>query len=62
MKLVIESDGTMKGTKLEFQMTADEIPRMIARSKSGRVRKLKREQPPKVAPVVSPHDCPVLIS
>jgi len=49
MKLIIESNGTLKGTSLEFKMTADEIPKMIARS---RQRKLKRTQPPDV--VVSP--------
>jgi hypothetical protein len=50
MKLSIESDGTLKGTTVEFKMTADEIPKMIARS---RRRKLKRAQPADViAPVV----------
>ena len=49
MKLSIESNGTLKGTKLEFSMTADEVPKMIARH---RRRRLKRLQPPDI--VVSP--------
>ena len=49
MKLVVESDGTLKGTRLDFQMTADEIPKMIARAKSHKGKRLKRIQPPAVA-------------
>lgn len=53
MKLIIESNGTLKGTKLEFSMTADEIPKMIDRH---RRRKLKIAQPPDI--VVAP-DLPI---
>ena len=49
MKLIIESNGTLKGTSVEFRMTADEIPKMVRRH---RQRKLKRAQPPDI--VVSP--------
>lgn len=54
MKLIIESDGTLKGTSVEFKMTADEIPKMIARSR--RRKMLKRAQPPdiEVSPSLSP--------
>jgi hypothetical protein len=54
MKLVIESDGTLKGTRLDFQMTADELPKMIARAKRGEARRLKHVQPPNAAPAPTP--------
>jgi hypothetical protein len=45
MKLVIESDGTAKGTRLEFSMRGDEIPNMIRRYQK---RRPKRVTPPDV--------------
>lgn len=32
MKFVIESDGTLQGTTVEFKICVDEIPRMISRA------------------------------
>jgi hypothetical protein len=55
MKLIIESNGTLKGTSVEFKMTADEIPKMIARHR--RRKMLKRTQPPDIE--VSPNLPPV---
>lgn len=49
MKLVIESDGTLKGTRVEFSMSADEVPRMLARK---RRKKLKRSELAPAAPVI----------
>jgi hypothetical protein len=51
MKLSIESDGTLKGTSLEFRMTADEIPKMISRHRRRKL-KLRSRQPPDI--VVDP--------
>ena len=50
MKLVIESDGTLKGTRIDFSMCADEVPKMIARSR--RRKKFKKAQIAPVAPVI----------
>jgi hypothetical protein len=47
MKLIIESNGTLKGTKLEFSMTADEIPKMVEKHRRRKLR-LKRAQPPDI--------------
>ncbi len=44
MKLIIESDGTLRGTSVEFKMTADEIPKMISRHRRRRL-KLKKVRP-----------------
>ena len=41
MKLVIESDGTLAGTRVDFSMQADEIPNMIKRQH----RRVKRMRP-----------------
>jgi hypothetical protein len=51
MKIVIESDGTLEGTTLDFHMAADEIPKLVERQ---RRKQLKRVQPPDVSapPVV----------
>jgi hypothetical protein len=32
VKLIIDTDGTLKGTSVEVKMQADEIPQMIARA------------------------------
>jgi len=50
MKLTIESDGTLSGTKLEFAMTGEEIPRMI--EAHNRKKRLRRRGPPDVVTTV----------
>lgn len=46
MKLIIESDGTLDGTRMEFQMTAAEIPEMIERSRQRKIRLQNRREAP----------------
>ena len=58
MKLIIESNGTLKGTKVEFKMTADEIPRMIESHK--RKSRLRRKQPEDVVVSQDLPDTPTL--
>jgi hypothetical protein len=57
MKFTLESDGTLVGTRMEFSMTADEIPRMFEERVSPKkhnkmLKRLLRTQPTDV--VVSP--------
>ena len=51
MKLSIESDGTLEGTHVAFEISANEIPEMIERSRSKQ-KKLRATQPPDI--IVSP--------
>lgn len=58
MKLTIDSDGTMKGTSVEFKMTADEIPKMINRAKRSYGPKVPKKRQPQdivVPDVVTSH-------
>lgn len=53
MKFSVESDGTLAGTKMEFSMTADEIPQMVEAYQQRKSKmRLRRAQPPDV--VISP--------
>lgn len=51
MRLVLESDGTLTGTVLSLQMTADEIPALVAKHRRYKARKLKRMMPPNAVAV-----------
>lgn len=42
MKLIIESDGTLQGTTVEFKLCAEEIPQMIERAREQKMPKRVR--------------------